>query len=305
MPAVALVAVGVVLAIGGLTSDAFLTYSNFLNIIRQGAVIGIMALGMTFVTISGNFFSLSVEQTAAVSSITFAEALSHGWGLAAALVVTLVVATLIGTMQGGVISLGVNPIVTTLAAGGVLYGLAAWITDNQIIQIRGGSGSWIGHGRPGGVPTQSWAFIILTIVAAVVLAKFRFGRLVTLVGANRDAAQASGLRVRRATIAAFLLSGLAAGIAGILVAAQIRQGIVNQFSNQNFDVIAAVLVGGTAVQGGEGSMFRTALGTVFISLLSNYMILQNWTFGLRTFVEGVVVVAAVCGFHLLRRRGTS
>jgi ribose transport system permease protein len=301
-PAIALSAVAIVLAIGAATTPVFLTWDNILVIVRAASITGIMALGMTFVTISGNFFSLSVEQTAALSAIVFAEAMAHDWGLAAAIAVTLAIAGAIGAVQGGVISLGVNPIVTTLAAGGVLYGLAAWITGAEIVQIRTGSGTWIGQGRPLGIPTQSWAFVILTAVAAIVLRKARFGRLVTLVGANRRTARASGLRVREATVAAFVLSTLAAGIAGIFVAAQIRQGLVKQFDGANIEVFAAVLVGGTAVAGGDGSMLRTALGTLFIGILTNFMLLRNYSFGVRTFVVGIVVAVAVSAFHLLRRR---
>jgi len=301
-PAIAFAAVLVVVLIGALTTPAFLTYDNILVIFRQASITGIMALGMTFITISGSFFSLSVEQTAAVSAIVFAEAMAHGWGLALSLVATLVVAALIGAVQGGVISLGVNPIVTTLAAGSVLYGLAAMITGNKIVQIRTGSGTWIGQGRPLGIPTQVWAFLILTAIAGIVLRGARFGRLVTLVGANRHAAEASGLRVRWATVAAFVVSAVAAGVAGIFVAAQIRQGLVKQFDGANIDVIAAVLVGGAAVAGGEGSMVRTALGALLISVLTNFMILRDYSFGVRTAAEGVVVVVAVCTFHLLRRR---
>lgn len=301
-PLLALLAAGVLILVATITTPTFLTYDNILVIVRQASITGIMALGMTFITISGNFFSLSVEQTAAVSAIVFAEAMAHNWGLAASLLGTLAVAGAIGAVQGGVISLGVNPIVTTLAAGSVLYGLAAMITGNQIIQIRTGSGTWIGQGRPLGIPTQSWAFVILTVVAAIVLRRARFGRAVTLVGANRRTARASGLRVREATIMAFVVSALAAGVAGIFVASQIRQGLVKQFDNANIDVIAAVLIGGTAVAGGEGSMLRTAFGALFISLLTNYMILRNFSFGIRTATEGMVVVIAVCAFHLLRTK---
>lgn len=298
----ALLAGGVLVFVATITTPTFLTYDNILVIVRQASITGIMALGMTFITISGNFFSLSVEQTAAVSSIVFAQAMSNNWGLAASLLGTLAVAAAIGAVQGGVISLGVNPIVTTLAAGSVLYGLAAMITGNQIIQIRTGSGTWIGQGRPLGIPTQSWAFVILTVTAAILLRRTRFGRAVTLVGANRHTAKASGLRVREATIGAFVVSALGAGVAGIFVASQIRQGLVKQFDGANIDVIAAVLIGGTAVAGGEGSMLRTALGALFISLLTNYMILRNYSFGIRTATEGVVVVIAVCAFHLLRKK---
>src|SRR5207302_6347767 len=113
---------------------------------------------------------------------------------------------------------------------------------------------------PLGVLTQSWAFLLLTALASLALARTRFGREVYLAGANRRAARASGLSVGRTTLVAFTLSSLAAGLAGVFTAAQITQAPLTQFNGMNIDVIAAVLVGGTALQGGEGSTVRTALG---------------------------------------------
>ena len=124
-------------------------------------------------------------------------------------------------------------------------------------------------------------------------------------GANAAAAVASGIRKGFVAISVFTVSSLVAGLAGIFLAAQIGQGIVNQFNTLNIDAIAAVLVGGTAVQGGDGSMLRTTVGTLFIAVLINLMLLRGYSFGMRIFLEGVAVTVGVSAFTLLRRRSTS
>jgi ribose transport system permease protein len=304
-PAVVAAAGGAILLAGGLTTAEFLTVDNFLIIIRAASITGIVALGMTFVTISGNFFSLSVEQTAALSSIAFAECFAHGWGLVAALALGFGVAIATGALQGGMVAAGLNPIVTTLGVGAALYGLAAVVTNNEVVNFDSTSAvTWIGTGRPLGIPTQSWAFAIFTVIATVVLLRTRYGRETYLVGANRDAARASGISIAKTTVVAFTLASVAAGIAGIFTAAQIAQAPLTQFNGLNIDVIAAVLVGGTALQGGEGSALRSALGAVFIALLANFMLLRDFTYGERTLVTGLIVVVATSAFHLLRTRGT-
>ena len=146
------------------------------------------------------------------------------------------------------------------------------ITHNEVVNFDSSAAvDWIGTGRPLGVPTQSWAFILLTILSTLVLTRSRFGREIYLVGTSRAAARASGLSVGKATVVAFMLSAIAAGIAGVFTAAQVAQAPLTQFDGLNIDVIAAVLVGGTALQGGEGSTLRSALGAVFIALLANLM----------------------------------
>jgi simple sugar transport system permease protein/ribose transport system permease protein len=303
-PASVGLAVCLILLAGGLTTPEFLTVDNILIVVRAASITGIVALGMTFVTLSGNFFSISVEQTAAFSSIVFAEGLSHHYGLAASLALAFGCVVVVGLGQGLVVAGGLNPIVVTLGAGAALYGLAAVITHNEVVNFDASSAvRWIGTGRPLGIPTQSWAFVLLTALSTLILTRTRFGREIYLAGSNRAAARASGLSVGKATVVAFTLSAIAAGIAGVFTAAQVTQAPLTQFDGLNIDVIAAVLVGGTALQGGEGSTLRSALGAVFIALLTNLMLLRNATYGTRILVTGLVVVVATSAFHLLRTRG--
>lgn len=303
VPVIVVASVVVLLAIGWLTTPNFVTVDNALIIVRSASIIGIVAVGVTFVTVSGNFFSLSLGETASFCAIAFAFMISEGWGVPAAVVLTLALALALGALQGLVVAAGANPIITTLGAGAALFGLAAVLTDNKTVRTGSDVADWIGRGRPFGVPNQTWAFIILTLVAALVLTKTPFGRRLTLVGSNAAAATATGLRRGTIAIAAFALASLGAGLAGMFTAAQVKQGITEQFPELTINAIAAVLVGGTAIFGGEGSMLRTALGAVFIAGLDNLLVIRGYSFGVRVTVTGLAVLVGVSLFTVLRRRG--
>jgi len=303
--AVPAVIAGVLLAtvaLGGLTNDAFLTSTNILAILRSAAITGIVALGATFITISGRFFSLALAQTAVFSSVIFALLLRAGIPFLLALLVTLLAAVALGCIQGAVVSMGANPIVTTLGAGALLAGLAGLLTDGKSIRISDAAASWIGNARPWGIPTQTLTFLLLIVVAALIMRRTRLGRATLLTGANRATAEACGIAVWRVTVAAFVLASAAAAVAGVFGAAQFEQARISEFSGLDFDVVAAVLIGGTAIQGGEGSPLRTALGAVFIAMVQNYMLLLRFPFGLRTLILGGLILLAVVAFHILRRR---
>ena len=293
-----------IVAFGGLTQDQFLTSDNMIAVVRASALIGIAAVGMTFITLSGNFVSLATEQTAIISAILFAMALSAGWPLWPSIFVTIAVSLVLGLVQGWIVSLGLNSIVTSLGAGAAIFGLANVITDNRTIQARSTVADWLGTSRPLGIPIQVWIFICLTVVTMVVLKKTSFGRRVTLVGSNIETAKASGIRVGHVVIYSFLIASSFAAICGILLVAQVGQAKVLNFENFNIDVVAAVLVGGTAIQGGEGSTLRTAFGAIAIALLTNYMLLSQFEYGTRLVITGLVVGVAVLAFNWVRKRSS-
>jgi ribose transport system permease protein len=259
---------------------------------------------MSYITISGNLFALSAEELAILAACVFAFLMRDNYGLAVSVIVTLIFAAGSGAIQGGVISLGGDPIITTLAFGALFRGIASLVSDNKNILLGTKAAEWLGTGRPLGVPTQSWAFVILTVVAWFVLQRTRFGRQLLLIGANRLAAKASGLRVGQASIVAMTLFGVCCGMAGISAAAQFGLAVANLFSGLTIDVIAAVLVGGIPIKGGQGSPVQAALGAVFIALLQNFMLLHSFTTGRRMLVIGSLVALATIGFHLLQKRQT-
>lgn len=290
----------VLIVAGGATTPTFLTGDNLLNVVQVASLTGIIALGTTFLTLSGNFFSLSLEQTGALCSIAFAASLGWGWSWPLALVFALAAGAACGAVQGGFVAFGANPIVVTIAAGAAIIGLASVLTGSKAVIIHTSSVRWIGTSQPLGIPIQTWIFVVLAVVAQVVLVKTRYGRSIVLVGANRAAARSVGLPIGRVSYGAFVISGLAAAIAGVFVAAQSNRGLVSNLGGANLDVVAAVLVGGTSIQGGDGSMLRTALGASFIALLQNILILRGYDSGPRQLIEGVVVVIGVSVFWLAK-----
>lgn len=289
-------------AVGWITTPEFISYRNGLNIIRAAAEIGIIAVTMTLITIAGSFFSLSVSQTAAGSAIAFAAFLSWGWPVWAALLAVVLLASLVGVLQGGAVALGGNPIVVTLAAGAVLFGAAAWLTDNKTVRTGTDAAEWIGASRPLGIPSQTWAFAAIALITALVLTRTRFGREATLVGANRRAAATVGIRPGRIALYVFWASALGAALAGVFRAAQFSQGRLDHFDGMDIEAIAAILVGGAAIQGGEGSALRTALGAVFIAALQNLMVLRGFSFGVRMFYVGLAILVSVSAYTLVRNR---
>jgi len=197
----------------------------------------------------------------------------------------------------------VAAVVTFLATANIVgVRVASLVSNNKNILLETDAAQWLGTGRPLGIPTQSWVFVILTIVAWFVLQRTRFGRQLLLIGANRQAAMATGFRVGQASVVALTLFGLCCGMAGISAASQFGLAVANLFTGLNVDVIAAVLVGGISLRGGQGTPLQAALGAIFIALLQNYMLLHSFTSGQRMLVVGCLVAAATLGVHVIQRR---
>lgn len=272
------------------------TLENAIVVLRSGSYIGIIAVAVTFITVAGMYFSLSVGATAVTGGVVFALSVDV-LGTAPALLVTLGVVGLIGVAQGLAVGLGGNPIVVTLAAGIALAGIAVAITDNRNVYIRGDGGAWLGSARPFGIPIQVYWFLGAALVAAVVLRHTVFGRQVTLLGANGLAAADIGINRRRIAVCVFTITALAAGFVGICNAAQTREASAVGFDGIDIDVIAAVVVGGTPAAGGSGSIGRTVGGTLLIALLNNFMVIRGFDVGARTLLVGVGVLAVVSCNH--------
>jgi len=297
-----IVAIVALLFAGWATTPSFLTFENIMVVIRAASITGIIALGMSYITISGNLFALSAEELAILMACVFAFMMRAEYGLTTSIIVTLLAAAACGAIQGTIIARGADPIITTLAFGALFRGLASLVTNNKNILLNTKAAEWLGTGRPLGIPTQSWAFLILTGLAWFVLQKTRFGRQLVLIGANKLAAKASGLQVGQASLVAMILFALCCAMAGISAASQFGLAVANLFVGLNIDVIAAVLVGGISLRGGQGSPIQAALGAIFIALLQNFMLLHSFTTGQRMLVIGCIVVVAVFGFHMIQKR---
>lgn len=292
----------VLFILGGIAQPEFVTVPNLLSVVRAASVTGIVALGLTFVTISGNYFSLSVAQTAILSSVVYAMVASTS-GFFVGFLVTVVVCLLVGAVQGAIIGVGGNPVVVTLAAGAAILGVVLLITNSARVRLTAPGDSLavlVGRSAPLGIPMATWSFVVLSVVCYLVLQRTTLGRRTMLVGANKRTAVAVGINVRGVIIAAFSISAVMAALAGILTAAEFGVADTAQFPDLDINAVAAVLVGGTAIKGGQGSVLQTCLGVLFISLLRNFLQILGLSTGVQLLFVGAAVVLAVSVYALVK-----
>jgi ribose transport system permease protein len=296
-----------------ITTHNYLTLFNIKTIVRDAALVGIMGIGLTFVTLSGNFFLLSMKETAALCIITFATSMSHDFGFVISLIGAVAVAMVSGGLQGLLIGRGGNPIVVTLGAAGILYGIASWWSDNLVISFRRpNDAEWLGTGSVMGIPNITITFIVIAIVAELVLRKTSFGRQVYLIGANRAAGKATGHENRSMAIKVCMIASVCCAIVAVAFSAQMSSAQANYFSSEfgssgdfTILVIATVMVAGNSIMGGYGSTLRTSLGAVFISAVDNMMVLQGYNSGPRVLSVGLMIVFSILVFAYIRRDNRS
>ena len=281
---IALVLECIVLA---LATDSFLTANNLTNVVRQNAFPAIIAAGMTFVILTGGI-DLSVGSVVALSGVLCADAIVHGWGIPAAVILGVATGLAVGVINGLVITrIGVPPFIVTLATMLVVRGVAFKYTDARTIA---------------GLPQEFAAISQSTIMAAAMLAVYAaawillmrtpFGRHVYAIGGNRDAAWLAGVRVVRVLIATYVICGAGAGLAGVLVASRLSAGYPRAGELYELDAIAAVVVGGTSLYGGRGSIWGTIAGAFFIGILNNGLNLYNVSAYDQMIAKGTVFLLA-------------
>jgi ribose/xylose/arabinose/galactoside ABC-type transport system permease subunit len=301
---------------GVFSTDNYLTIFNFKTIIRDAALYGIMAIGLTFVTLSGNFFLLSIKETASICCVAFAVGMSTGFGIEAfegnfyiALLVALSIGLVAGAIQGLFVGLGGNPIVVTLGGAGILYGIAAWWSDNLVVSFRRPhDAEWLGTGSLFGLPSITWSFILIAIGAEFILKKTNFGRKVYLIGANRAAGKATGHENFSMAIIAFTICSICCAFVAVAFAAQMSSAQANYFSaefgssgDMTILVIATVMVGGNSIMGGYGSTIRTSIGAIFIAMIDNMMVLNGLNSGPRVVGVGLMIVFSILVFALFAK----
>ncbi|MGO1543283.1 MAG: ABC transporter permease [Gulosibacter sp.] len=290
-----------IVVVAALTTPRFMSFDNLRAILINASVVGIVAVGMTPVTISGNFFSLGASQSTVLSAVMFLSVGSATGSVLVGALAALVILCVVGVAQGYIVSAGLNPIITTLAAGTIVFGLVTVFTNGEVVAPQGLDISWIALTNFLGLPLPVYIFLIYLAINWFYMEHTVAGRRTYLMGANRSTAQLSGISVRKTTIWAFLSMSIGITIAGILSAAQLRQVQSADLSGLTMDVIAAVLVGGSAISGGEGSPLRSALGAILIVTLGNIMLLHGLPTGVRLLGVGILVVAVVSVLHVLRK----
>jgi ribose/xylose/arabinose/galactoside ABC-type transport system permease subunit len=296
-----------VLAVNALTRGNFLEIGNLTNVLRQISVNAIMAVGQTFVIITAGI-DLSVGSLVGLAGVVMAlvaNALPFGGG-PATFVVTLIVGLAVGCLAGWinalpVVKLGLPPFITTLAMMQVARGLAYILAHGQPIPVNAGAFQWLGTGTIGGVP---WIVIIMgvvTIVFAIVLGRTAYGRYVLADGGNEEAARLAGIDVGRVKTLVYVISGGCSALAGLLLMARFSSGSPQSGTGYELQAIAAVVVGGTSLMGGRGTIVGTFFGALLIGVLNNVMNLLNIESYTQEIVLGAVILLAVVLDELRKR----
>lgn len=274
------------------SSSAFLTSTNMLNILDQNAAIGIIACGGTLVIIAGGF-DLSVGAIFAFAAVVSAEIANHVdpvVGLLAGVLVGLGLGLVNGLIVTG---LKINTFIATLASGYVFRGIATLITGGFLVSVAATSFAVPGTYKFFDVKFTIWIFVIVAVALGFLLAKTAYGRYVYAVGGNLEAARLSGIRVDRIRAMTFMISGLCAGIAGVLAASQDATGSARAGTGIELAAIAAIVIGGTSIAGGEGAVWRSVLGVMLLALINNGFNLLNIDPFYQSVVQGAIILIAV------------
>jgi ribose/xylose/arabinose/galactoside ABC-type transport system permease subunit len=309
----------VLMAVFALLEPRFLHPLNLFNVMRQVSITGLIALGMTFVILTAGI-DLSVGSLLALAGLVAAavakggtadrfavgagqEALGGGWFLA--MLAAIAVGLAGGALQGAAITrLKVPPFVVTLGGLSAFRGAALLFAGGGPISGFDEAYRWWGQGKIGEVPVPVIIFLLCAVVAHIVLRYTRFGRHVYAVGGNPEAARLSGLNAQRITLLVYVIVGFFAGFAGFVLSARLNSAEAVAGIGYELTVIASVVIGGTSLFGGIGSVFGTVIGSVLIGVLINGLVLMNVSSYIQQIVIGVIIVLAVAfdQFAKSRRR---
>jgi ribose/xylose/arabinose/galactoside ABC-type transport system permease subunit len=275
-----------------LLSDRFLTIPNLLNVLRQVAIVGILAIGMTFVILARGI-DLSVGSILGISVVLYA-GLMDKYGMATAIFVGLGAALLAGLVNGvGVAAAGIPPFIMTLGMLSFARGLAFIYTGGTPVPILDEAFYNLGNGYLIGVPIPSLILVAALVISGLVLFLTPFGRSVYAIGSNEEAARLSGVPVRLYKTIVYVISGGVSGLAGLVYASQLSIGTPIAGQGYELDAIAAVVVGGTSLFGGRGSVAGTFVGTLIIGVLANILNLTGVDPYVQQLFKGALIVVAV------------
>lgn len=275
-------------------TDVFLTVGNLLNILRQAAPILIVAVAMTFVIITAGI-DLSVGSQVALVNATAAIVLSYGLPWPVVVLGMLVFGAAIGLAQGWFIAYqGIPAFIVTLAGLSILRGFALYMTQGYSIPIKDVPGFFaLGRGTIFGMPVPAVIALLIAALAAVVISRQMYGRQVVAVGSNPEAARRVGMPSKWVIASVYMLSGIACAIAALLIAARLGSGSSNAAVGFELQVIAAVVLGGTSLFGGRGSILGTLLGTLTIAVIGNGLILMHISPFFTQIVTGAIILIAI------------
>jgi len=295
----------VLVVLAAIFIDGFASLANITDVFNRAAPIGIVAVGMTFVVISANYLDLSVVAQVATAAVVLI-AVSNESNIPAAMALALVIALIYGLVNG--VAVGVfraNAVIVTLSTTFIGLGILRWLTGGSIyFGPSDGLVRSFGTTKIGPFPLSMIFLVLITIALSLVLTRTNFGFLVKSYGSNRDATRLAGVNTAWVVIGAFMFSALGAMLGGFVLAAFSNTAVSAMSTGFDFRALAAIIVGGTSVFGGRGSVMHTLLGVVFVSVLTNIMVLSGLGFGYQQMAIGALIVVAVSIDALARKAAT-
>ena len=288
---IALIVICIMLSIA---TPYFFTTQNIIIVLRQVSINGILAIGVTFVIIAGGI-DLSLGSVLALTGVVAASFAHPGtYALVVPVMLGILTGVIIGAINGLTITLGkVAPFIVTLGMMTIARGLALVWSDGRPVTNLSPAFNYIGGGDLLRIPVPILLFVLVIIVSAVILNYTRIGRYIYAVGGNENAARASGIRVSGVKLFAYMMCSGLAGLAGIILASRITTGQPNAGIAYELDAIAAVVIGGTSLLGGRGSIAGTVIGVLIIGVINNGLDLLNVTSYYQQIIKGVIIVCAV------------
>ncbi|MBX5159169.1 ABC transporter permease [Rhizobium sp. NZLR8] len=275
-------------------SETFFTLGNILNIVRQAAPILIVAIAMTFVIITGGI-DLSVGSQVALVNAVAAIVMAMGIPWPSVVIGMLVLGAFMGLVQGWFVAYqGIPAFIVTLAGLSILRGLALYLTQGYSIPIKDAPGFFaLGRGEILSFPIPAVIALIIAILGYVIITATKYGRQVVAVGSNMEAARRVGMPAKWIIASVYIISGIACAVAGLLIAARLGSGSSNAAVGFELQVIAAVVLGGTSLMGGRGTILGTVLGTLTIAVIGNGLILMHISPFFTQIVTGAIILVAI------------
>lgn len=277
-----------------IVSESFFTSENLINVIRQISINGILALGMTFVILTGGI-DLSVGSLVAVAGVVTGSIINNspdsvGYAFFAGILVCAIFGMVSGLM---VAKFNIAPFVATLSVMTIARGFSLVYSDGRPYVLTSKAFEFFGKGYMGPIPIPVVILVAVTILMGVLLYFTKFGRYVCAVGGNENAAKVSGVNINKVKITVYTLCGALSGLAGVILASRINSGQPAIGNGYELDAVAAVVIGGTSLTGGVGSVIGTVMGFVIIGIINNGLNLLNVSSYYQLIVKGAIIAGAV------------
>ncbi len=282
----------ILFAFFSIQADAFLTTNNLVNVLRQIAPTVIVAVAMTFVITTGAI-DLSVGSIVGLTAAALAIFAETG-NAVLALVMTLAIGLGVGLINGALTAYGrLQSFIVTLAALTAVRGIALLITDGYSTPVTSTFLLPLGQGKLLGLYTPTWIALLVVVGGWYVFSQTRFGRYIVAVGSNAESLRRSGVDIRKIQLAALAMTGLFAGLAGVITAARLASGSSNSGTAFELEVITAVVLGGTSLMGGRGSILGSAIGALTLGIISNGLVLLRVDVYWVPIVQGTILIVAI------------